>query len=178
MFYTGVGSRKTPPEICAFMTGIAQRLAAHGYTLRSGGADGADTAFETGAGELKEIWLPYKGFNESTSRFILNKGPAFEIASTIHPVWHHLGYGAKLLHARNCHQVLGADLRTPSKFLICWTKGGGQYGGTATAIKLAMRWQIPVFNLYQGGDRPDAPIEDFAQGLLNVVGCIEKSTVS
>ena len=46
MTYAGVGSRETPPEILAEMTKIAQELATKKYSLQSGGAIGADMAFE------------------------------------------------------------------------------------------------------------------------------------
>ena len=46
--YTGIGSRETPVEIAAKMTELAVRLDALGYTLRSGGAQGADTFFDGG----------------------------------------------------------------------------------------------------------------------------------
>ena len=47
-YYAGVGSRDTPPEVLARMTGIATKLYYLGYVLRSGGAPGADQAFEAG----------------------------------------------------------------------------------------------------------------------------------
>lgn len=62
--YAGVGSRETPHEILALMTDVAKILGQHGWTLRSGGARGADTAFEDGAkGFKREIYLPWRGFN-------------------------------------------------------------------------------------------------------------------
>jgi hypothetical protein len=48
-FYTGVGSRKTPPHILKVMRQLATKLNSDGWVLRSGGADGADTAFEQGS---------------------------------------------------------------------------------------------------------------------------------
>jgi len=48
-FYTGIGSRKTPYQVQQQMQRIAQFLAKKGYTLRSGSANGADSAFEEGA---------------------------------------------------------------------------------------------------------------------------------
>ena len=42
------------------------------------------------------------------------------------------------IHSVLHQQVLGLDLKTPSKFLICWTPEGKEKGGTATAIKLAI----------------------------------------
>ena len=144
--YTGVGSRKTPQFFLDCFEHIALELSDRGYTLRSGGADGADLAFEEGAGDEKEIFLPWRGFNGSDS---LLHGPideAYHLASTIHPRWTTLKPGAQSLHARNCQQVLGRLLDDPSLFLLCWTEGGLPTGGTATAIKLAYRHKIPVLN--------------------------------
>lgn len=145
-YYTGVGSRDTPPVICELMTRIARDFARNNFILRSGGANGADMAFEAGAGDLKEIYLPWPGFNGNSSTLRID-GHAFNLARTLHPVWDRLSPAAQKLHARNCHQVLGQDLKTPSMALICWTKGSQIRGGTATAIRLAMQHRIPIHNL-------------------------------
>ena len=47
-YYTGVGSRETPPEVISVMEDAAFRLAGLGFTLRSGKAEGADAAFQRG----------------------------------------------------------------------------------------------------------------------------------
>lgn len=142
-FYTGVGSRKTPQEILQQMTAIAFDLALKGYALRSGGAVGADKAFEKGA-NLKEIYYAKDATKE-----------AEEIAAYFHPVWDRLSLFAKKLHARNAFQVLGRDLKTPSDFLICWTPDGATThkersratGGTGTAISIADYFGVKVYNL-------------------------------
>jgi len=46
--YAGIGSRRTPATCLGFMERMAARLAGQGYTLRSGPADGAHSAFEPG----------------------------------------------------------------------------------------------------------------------------------
>ena len=143
-YYTGIGSRQADETVCSAMTETAKLLDSCGYTLRSGGADGADLAFEKGALN-KEIWVPWKGFNSNESNLTPSK-EAFDIAKTVHPVWFKLSQAAQKLHARNCHQVLGNDLKTPSLFLLCWTPDGKITGGSATAINLAIRYNIPVFN--------------------------------
>lgn len=146
-YYTGVGSRRTPENVMEMLTELAVECRQRGLILRSGAADGADTAFENGAGKLKEIYIPWKGFNGSKSTFYNSDPKASEIAKKIHPRWHGLSEGARKLHSRNVHQVLGEYLDTPSDFLICWTEGGKDVGGTATAIKLAKQHNLPVFNL-------------------------------
>ena len=54
-YYTGIGSRETPDSILSLFNDIVFQLAGLGYTLRSGGADGADTAFEEGCSEKMTI---------------------------------------------------------------------------------------------------------------------------
>lgn len=156
-YYTGIGSRNTPKEVMEQMTDIAIVLQSKGYTLRSGGADGADTAFEIGAGDLMDIYIPWDGFNgreginykslDSSSSDILDKSVLLAKTVISEGHWNNMGFGAKKLHTRNVSQVLGDDLNTPSKFLICYTDDGKVKGGTATAIKLAINHNIPVFNL-------------------------------
>jgi hypothetical protein len=147
-FFCGVGSRETPDYICRVFTYISQELCGRGYTLRSGGADGADLAFENGA-RYKQIWLPWTGFNKSKSQFIFHRDLAVPhlagIIDTAH--WNRLSEGGRKLHSRNVHQVLG-DLRGEpySEFVLCWTENAQTIGGTATAIKLAKKFGIPVFN--------------------------------
>lgn len=158
VFYTGVGSRRTPADVLESMRKIAEHLAGRGYVLRSGGAEGADTAFEDGAWSSAHIYLAWPGENGKRvypARKTTVGIEALRMASLVHPVWHRLSWGAKKLHARNCYQVLGDDLKTPSAFLVCWTPDGcvdratrtEDTGGTATAIVLAADSDIPVFNL-------------------------------
>ena len=77
------------------------------------------------------------------------------LAQTVHPAWDRLKEAAQKLHARNCYQTLGKTLDAPSAFVLCWTSDGCETekertrdtGGTGTAIVLAHRRGIPVFNL-------------------------------
>jgi hypothetical protein len=161
-YYTGCGSRTTPKAILSKMEEIALRLCCAGYVLRSGGADGADTAFEKGVDSVinikgsslpppKRIYLPWKEFGNRRDN---QAGDVYKIdikalaaAARIHPAWDRLIPSHKRLHARNIHQVLGDNLKSPSRFLICWTENGQLIGGTRTAIVCAKAYKIPVYNL-------------------------------
>lgn len=150
IYYTGVGSRKTPQDVLVLMQNIAKHLQTEGYTLRSGGAEGADLAFEAGAGLDKTIFYA----KDATPQ-------AEAIASQFHPAWNRCSAFAKRLHGRNSFQVLGNTLDVPSKFLICWTSDGCKRhvdrtintGGTGTAISIADAYNVPVYNLATKGDR-------------------------
>jgi hypothetical protein len=147
-FYAGIGSRETPPEIQAVMTDIARSLKGEGIILRSGGAGGADTAFEKGAGSLKEIYLPWKGFDGGKSTLYSYNDRHGEIARRFHPAWHRLSQGAQKMMIRNSAQIFGLDFLTRSSCVIAWTKDGQASGGTGQAIRIAQAYGVPVLNLY------------------------------
>lgn len=162
MIYTGVGSRETPESVLVYMRQLAFRLASRGYLLRSGAAEGADAAFEAGCLEAQgksEIFLPWKGFNQHADTGFYPAEAHFEAAALLHPAWESLGRGPRALHARNVGQVLGLHLNAPASFVVAWTQDQCESeatrtrktGGTATAIVLADRRGIPVFNLAKPG---------------------------
>ena len=145
-YYTGIGSRKTPKNILQIMYDLAAWLAKGSWILRSGGASGADTAFENGTkdgGGEADIYYAEDGIRVD----------ALALAAQHHPAWNRCSDYAKRFHARNCFQVLGDDLRTPAKFVCCWTPDGATgitsqvTGGTGQAIRLAYANHIQIFNL-------------------------------
>lgn len=156
-YFTGIGSRSTPKDICEIMSIIPIFLNKdHGYILRSGGAPGADLAFETFlSNDVKNIYLPWKGFNDNKSQLYNVTTGAYSIAEKFHPAWKSLSQAGKKLHARNVYQVLGEDLNTPSDFVLCWTADfceshetrSRETGGTGTAISIASYFNVPVFNM-------------------------------
>ena len=192
--YTGIGSRETPQAVLEEMRDLAAALARAGYTLRSGGADGADAAFEQGArtvsGAPLEIYLPWQGFNGNPSPLNRVEQRALDVARRLHPAWDRLSPAARKLHGRNCYQVLGFSLEVLSQFVVCWTADGCEShrtrsvktGGTGTAIVLAERHGVPVFNLSKAGRRaallellrklevalPQGVLEEKGQGSLQL----------
>ena len=150
--YTGIGSRETPPDILMLMTSLATALSKHNYILRSGGAEGADSAFELGA-TYKEIYLPWNGFNgkvvDGVSYLLpIETEQAREYVYDYHPNGLYLKAGAFKLMVRNTYQVLGASLHNPSDVLFCWTSDGRASGGTGQAMRIADDYNIPIINLY------------------------------
>ena len=148
-FYTGIGSRGTPEDVQSLMTRVAAKLKSQGYTLRSGAAPGADSAFESGAGGQHEVYLPWRGFEGRSGEGYIDAptSEAEAMAAEHHPNWDNLSQGARKLHARNSHQVMGQDLNSPSQFVLAWTPGGKGEGGTGQAIRLAKAKGVQVLDL-------------------------------
>lgn len=148
--YAGIGARKTPVPILEAMEHAGENLAKMGLTLRSGAAEGADTAFELGVSHVegtKEIYLPWKKFRQRQSTYEYPSLEAHALGVKYHPNWRALSQGAQNLMARNSHQVLGWDLNSPALFVLCWTPGGKGGGGTGQAIRIAKAHNIPVIDL-------------------------------
>lgn len=179
MYYTGIGSRRTPNDIQAKMANIANLLASKGYTLYSGAAEGADKAFERGVANyyasnstetrtLACVFTPWEGFSSPLASacmkyFIPNDEKFDEAAEILEgtgilPWFTNMAYGAKKLHARNVWQVLGLNPESKSKFVLYWTPGdplAGPTGGTRTAVLLAQKYGIPTYHLGSEQDMAD-----------------------
>lgn len=146
------------------MEAIGTLLQRQGWVLRSGGAKGADSAFERGAERaamedgvpcLKEIYVPWVGYQGRSHREpgvivaseLAKAREAIAIARRFHPAWEQLSDGARRLHGRNSHQILGQTLDCPASIVICWTKDGDVVGGTGQSLRLAAAYDVPVVNL-------------------------------
>lgn len=156
IYYAGIGSRIIPDDISDKIRTIAHNFEKLGFILRSGGATGADTAFENGVrGDAnKEIFIPWAGFNGRMSGIILPEDERYtKLVHETHPLKDKIKRVELLFHQRNCCQVLGLNLDRPSKFVLCWTPDGAENkttvrtGGTGQAIRIANRYNIPVFNM-------------------------------
>ncbi len=138
-YYAGIGCTETPFDIQLLMYDIADFFGKK-YTLRSGGAAGADTAFYTGAKNNKrpfEIFYP-KDCTEA----------AMELSAKFHPAWYRCKMSARLKHGRNAMILLGKNLDTPVERVICWTPGGEVVGGTGQGLRIAEAYGIKSYNLY------------------------------
>lgn len=130
-------------------------------TMTSGGAEGCDERFEKAAlecGIKTLIFLPWAKFRQHespywiTARHVQN---AEAISVEAHPAWRKLEPKFKLLMIRNAYQVLGKNLKSPVKFVLCYTDDGCQTdarrtrktGGTGQAITIADFNNVPVINL-------------------------------
>ena len=151
--YAGIGARATPAAVLAVMETMAGWLARTGWTLSTGGADGADSAFAAGApAGQRTVWLPWRGYNG-------HRGPdcrvlsaaelsaCMEIAAPLHPAWERCSPAVRKLHARNVAILLGDGLTRPVDAVVAWSERGEAVGGTGMGIRIAKARGIPVLNL-------------------------------
>ncbi len=152
----GVGSRETDIVSLQTMSKIAKAFSAKGFTLRSGGAKGADSAFENSWNGPKEIFLPWDGYEgkwKSKGYIVPNIDKRhMSLAESAHPAWERCSEGARKMHSRNTCQVLGQNLDTPATLLVCWTVNAEYRGGTAVAMRIADMNNIPLYNLASKND--------------------------
>ncbi|MFW6035966.1 MAG: hypothetical protein ACOCRZ_06900 [Halothermotrichaceae bacterium] len=164
-YYTGIGSRDIPTEIADVLEELGYCLARKGYILRSGASPGADTAFELGVVRAEgkfEIYLPWAEFAKRSGQqgyidteSLPNYSKAVNIARKYHPDFESLTEKSKKLIIRDGYQVLGRDLKTRSKFIVCWTEDActndrqrtEKTGGTGQAISIGSDLTIPIFNI-------------------------------
>ena len=151
-YYAGIGARKTPPEMMSLMTDLATRLEEKGWILRSGGAMGADSAFQLGVKnpENQCIYTTNSMYEEG------NTTNAWASVDRYHPNSRALNGYIRELMARNYFQVMGKHSGIPSKFVICWTDSyetdeqgliKDTSGGTGQAVRIAYGNGILVYNL-------------------------------
>ena len=171
--YAGVGSRATPREVLAGMSDVAQVLGDAGLALSTGGADGADKAFEAGALRTDApvtVHTPWPGYNgyrpgrdpESDIDVIHPKagdavrGMSFlHLARKHHPAWDRCRRGARALFLRNVSILAGAldddGAVLPVRAVIAWNPNGSAHGraagGTGHTLRVAAELNIPVVNL-------------------------------
>ena len=188
--YAGIGSRQTPPAVLDAMARIAHALGNAGVALSSGGADGADHAFETGALRSRApltVHTPWPGYNgyrpgsdAPPSMTVIHPRPAdtlngttyADLARRHHPAWDRLrSRGVRALFVRNVSILAGAldadgDV-LPVRAVIAYTPNGlsrgRAAGGTGHTLRIAAELGIPAVNL-----SPRTPPEHNAAALAAV----------
>ncbi len=114
-YITVIGSRKITPEEEMTLILFGRVFQQLGFTLRSGGAGGADNTVTHY--HRVEIFIPWNGFNnlhhDGERIFSLDKLPDVPLAikkmESIHPAADKLTQGARKLHTRNIYQVIGKN---------------------------------------------------------------------
>ena len=191
--YAGIGSRRTPEPFLAAMADLAETLGRAGCILSTGGADGADRAFETGALRTDApvtVHTPWPGYNgyrpgrepESDIDVVhprptdaADGEPYLDLARRQHPHWERCGRGARALFVRNVSLLAGAlgcdGAPLAVRAVVAWTPNGRSRGrdagGTGHSLRVAAELGIPAVNV-----SPRTPTADNAAALARVPGTL------
>lgn len=156
LVYGGAGAREAARDKLTALRDFAIWARRSSWTVNTGGADGCDAAFLGGAGhEATNLFLPWIGYNDHEDGLLPLKD-AFRIAEQYHPAWDRLTPVVRKFMARNVHIVLGDDLHSPVRFLLCCTVDGKDSGGTGHTIRVSRAYNIPVLNIGE----PEVTIAD------------------
>jgi hypothetical protein len=164
--YAGIGSREISDDERTEIIRVASALGSDGWVCYSGNTAGADVAFQLGSAGRCVIFLPWLGFNfsvynaahHSLALFVAGQSKrGLRAISQYHPAPHVLTASARMLMARNYHQVMGYET-TPQSWprvefiLCCATVVDDQVqGGTGQACRIAIDQKIPIINIRYPG---------------------------
>lgn len=174
-YYAGVGPRDIGIHQGDRAKIVAKQMAALGFILNTGGAIGMDDSFEKGCKLVngrRQIFIPWDGFEQRLRNVVIQKyhidnihvfGYDENLLETLtelvfkhHPAANDLSPGMFKLMMRNCHQVLGRDLKTPVECTLTDARAlkfdndnniCDCRGGTGFAVRLSYANGIPVYNL-------------------------------
>lgn len=175
-YIAGVGTRKINnkkfKEIEEFSRYLTEN---YRVVIRSGHAQGTDYAWECGAQNNCDVYLPWLKFGSELSLrsphvFTIDdaddkiKELAEDSVAQFHPNYRSLRKGGYSCMTRNYFQVMGHLEESPRvKAVVCCAKPkGGRanlftpkkqtkievQGGTGQAVRIANFYDIPVFNIY------------------------------
>lgn len=139
IIYGCCGSRQLRAEQLDICFSIGKRIAEWGSIVLSGNADGADAAFQRGAGSRVIVALPWPSYNPRNlpkgARVITNFTPQeIDLARECHPRWEYLTPAVRSLMIRNACIVLRSDA------VIAWPRldaRGQGVGGTQHTLRCA-----------------------------------------
>lgn len=149
--YCATGNMEIGMKVKNILVEIGRVLALNGYTLRSGGAPGAESAFEEGCdsvGGKKEIYLPFEGYNNKTTGVVTdmtNEEEAIKIAQRYYLLWFKLSNKVKQMLTRYSWAVLGRNLDDPVDFVIAYIREDGKT--TEQVVRVANGSNITVYNI-------------------------------
>lgn len=152
--YAAISNENAPANVIEQFKSIAIDMENRGYTMRTSGNKGVEEIIEVVA-QNKEIYIPWKKFNDRESQYCKVDKSAIDLVGTLHPSFQDLKDSVKAIIGRYAHVILGKDLKSPVRCVVCWTEDGvesakdktAKTGYCGTPIQIASNARIPVFNL-------------------------------
>jgi hypothetical protein len=140
------------------------------YILRTSGLEPNELFYNLA--DKKELYLPWRDFNNLQSKFTWTDDKALEICSIFSPTFKDIKDSVKKIIATSVRVILGNTLKSRVTFFITYSEDGCESvknksfktGNVGLPIALASTIKIPVFNL--GNPESKAKLERYL-GLSN-----------
>lgn len=149
--------RDFPPEVKTSLYNIASKLINKKITVRVNGDDkDFCDKLSTLSSQFVEIYIPWKGFNNTESKHYWNTITAKHIAQVnFGQAWEKIPDSVKALMARNVRMIFGDKNNSIMLCLITWSQDGASKatevtkdtGRSAFIIKTASTYSFPVVNI-------------------------------
>ena len=152
--YAAISNDNAPSHVVEQFKKIAMDMETRGYTMRTSGNKGVEEIIESLVSN-KEVHVAWKGFNQRETQFTRVDKAAIELVGTLHPAFNDLKDSVKTIIARYAHVILGKDLKSPVRCVVCWTEDGAESAKEVTSrtgvvghvIILCQSLSIPIHNL-------------------------------
>lgn len=154
--YSVVASKDAPKDVLDTLRNLVSMMKNNGFTLRaSTSTDMDDVAITTVQDESTEIYIPWKDFNNVSSKYYFNDKTSLHIAKMFHRSFDTLKPAVQAFLARNVRMIMGKKPSNYSLFIVIWSEDGAEKvsqitpktGYVSHAISIADALYIPVFNL-------------------------------
>ena len=160
--YAGAGSKYITEEESLTISKLAENLSKLGYTLYSGNSEGAEIAFQRGAGINAVISLPAPDFNYDLYEIpeevpVIYTGHWFKGREALALSMGYYSSNTTILMVRQYTQVMGYFISDypPAKFVVfCddkYRKGKKRAGITKHILNIANWFKIPCVNIREEG---------------------------
>jgi hypothetical protein len=145
---------KTPEDVIARVATVIKKLEKQGYTLRTSINSPILKGLEAQV-TRKEIYLPWKDFENHTSELCWSTPRSDAIAQQAQPAYNSLNKGVKKILSMNARVICGNKMVSPCLFLLTWSLDGAENEGNVRSttgfmghpITIASRLGVPVINL-------------------------------
>lgn len=152
-----VGNREADPALLDKAKVLVKMLAKEGFVIRAGGMDGLEKSIEESAGDMLELHLPWRNFDQRDSKF--SSSSPMIMSLTRHFVtavnFEKMPLPVKGFLAKITRTILGSHANSPVLAVLVCSEDAAESpsevtsrtGNAGHAIKVASYWRIPVFNL-------------------------------
>lgn len=157
--YAIASNKGIPSNVIEEFKSIVPELDKSGFIMRVSALDETIDNHVRDMTENKELYLPWRGFNNIEQGNTYTSPETKAIAKLFQPGYDGLSNAIQMIVAKNVRLALGNDNKSPANFILVWSEDGAETLATKTSatgnvghlIAVASAAHIPVYNLGKPG---------------------------